>query len=117
EGMVPPTVPAGAAAAIGQRLDRLERRYPAAVRRHETRAFTELGTLRAALRPGGARRERALNLLPPLARHGTGLLHAMRDAAGVHAAALVGLATPDDGDARLRVPTTSAPSAAAVRQG
>lgn len=91
--LVPASVPPGAAAAMGHRLDRLERRYRAAVRRRERRAFTDLSTLRGALRPGGARQERALNLLPLLARHGRPLLDAMRQAARAHADALVGLAS------------------------
>ncbi|MHB1224918.1 MAG: bacillithiol biosynthesis protein BshC [Gemmatimonadaceae bacterium] len=96
DGLVPASVPEGAARAIGHHLERLERRYRAAVRRRETRAFAELGTLRGALRPGGIRQERALNLLPLLARHGTGLFDAMLAAARQHARSLTGSAAADD---------------------
>ncbi len=97
--LVPPTVPEGAATAINHRLDRLERRYRAAVRRREARAFADLSTLRGALRPGGVKQERSLNLLPLLARHGNALLDAMRVAARVHADALVGVASANRGAA------------------
>ena len=41
----------------------------------------DLATARAALYPLGVRQERALNLIPTLARHGVELLAEMRDAA------------------------------------
>lgn len=72
------------------RIDRLERRYRAAVRRREADRFRDLAAVRGALRPAGARQERALNLLPLLARHGAALLEDLRDAARSHAASLVG---------------------------
>ena len=88
-GLLPDAVPVGARRALDHRVDRLERRYRAAVRRREQDAFQALATVRGALRPGGLRQERALNLVPLLARHGTQLLARMRDAARVHADALV----------------------------
>jgi hypothetical protein len=50
----------------------------------------DVGTARGALYPFGIRQERALNLIPLLARHGLGLLDDMRVAAAPHAATLVG---------------------------
>ena len=49
----------------------------------------DVATARGALFPLGIRQERALNLLPTLARHGVGLLDRMRAAADSHAARLV----------------------------
>ena len=49
----------------------------------------DLATARAALYPFGIRQERAVNLIPTLARHGVGLLAAVRDAAGAHAVRLI----------------------------
>ena len=48
-----------------------------------------MATARGALYPNGVRQERALNLLPLLARHGPALLVAMRARAAEHARALV----------------------------
>lgn len=80
---------AGTGRAIGYRLDRLERRLRAAVKRRETTLMHELGTMRGALLPLGVRQERALNFLPLLARHGDALLGALRSATRAHADALV----------------------------
>lgn len=111
DGLVPDSVPEGAARAVEHRLDRLERRYRAAVRRRETRAFTELATLRGALRPGGMRQERALNILPFLARYGVRLFDEMLAAARVHARSLTGTGTAGDGtpDAGARTRLSALP--------
>lgn len=79
----------GAMQSLQHRLDRLERRFVAAVKRRERDAIQDVGTLHGALFPLGTRQERALNLVPLLARHGTGLLREMRDAALPHAESLV----------------------------
>jgi uncharacterized protein YllA (UPF0747 family) len=79
----------GATRALHHRVDRLERRLVAALKRRETAQMFDLATLRAALRPRGARQERTLNILPLLARNGCELLGEMCRAAGPHAAALV----------------------------
>jgi bacillithiol synthase len=92
--LLPDAVPDGFARRTGERLDRLERRYRAAVKRAEAGAFRDLGTLRGALYPGGVRQERALNLLPTLARHGPGVLDLMLDGARAHAGTLVHGAPP-----------------------
>ena len=81
---------AGGARSLQHRLARLERRIVAGIKRRETDQMRELATLRAALYPMGMRQERALNLLPLLARHGLELLPEMCRAAKAHAESLVG---------------------------
>lgn len=93
--LLPPAVTDGAARDIDWVLQRLERRISAAVKRREARIMRDLATLRAALYPGGVRQERALNLVPLLARHGAAVFDALRDGAGRHARLLMeGTATP-----------------------
>ncbi len=88
--LVPGAAVAGAKGAVLARLQRLERRYVAAVKRREADVMRQVATARAHLFPDGERQERALNFIPMLARHGPPLVAAMRDAARVHASALVG---------------------------
>lgn len=88
--LVPEAVIEGARRSMLHRLDRLERRYTAAMKRRQTRLVHDLGTARGALFPLGKRQERALNLVPLLARHGPALLDGMRAEAARHAEALVG---------------------------
>lgn len=98
DGLLPATVPAGAERDMMRRLDRLERRYRAAITRREVRAFAELTRLRGALRPGGTPQERALNIIPLLARYGTGVLVDMAAAARSYVSHLTGI--PDVRGAR-----------------
>lgn len=79
----------GAAGAMLHRAERLERRFLAAVKRRETALMTDVATLRAALRPRGARQERVLSPIPILARHGMALLDEMIGAASPHAERIV----------------------------
>ena len=79
----------GAAGALQHRVDRLERRLLAAVKRREAGLMTDVATLRAALRPRGGRQERVLNPTPILARHGLEIVGELRDAARPHADAIV----------------------------
>lgn len=67
----------GAARALGHRLDRLERRFLAAVKREEVQLMTDLATVRGYFFPHEGRQERVLNFLPFLARQGRPLLEAM----------------------------------------
>jgi bacillithiol synthase len=90
DGLVQPRVVDGASAWMAHRIARLERRALAAIARRETETMRDLGTARGALHPGGRRQERALNLLPLLARHGDALLQQMLAGARAHAATLVG---------------------------
>jgi uncharacterized protein YllA (UPF0747 family) len=89
EALLPRDVADGFARQLSHRIDRLERRYRAAVKRAGASELRDLATARGALYPGGSRQERALNLLPLLARHGRPLLEAMTAGARVHAASLV----------------------------
>jgi uncharacterized protein YllA (UPF0747 family) len=79
----------GATQSLQHRIDRLERRLVAAVKRREAAGMRDVATLRAALWPRGTRQERVLNAIPLLARNGCALLTDMCRAAAPHAAALV----------------------------
>jgi bacillithiol synthase len=84
-----PEVADGAERAMLWRLTRLERRILAGVKRRESELMAQLEVVRGALRPLGLPQERALNLLPILARHGLEVLDDMLAAARAHADALV----------------------------
>lgn len=84
----------GAGQALHHRLNRLERRLLAGIARRESDRMRDVATIRAALTPNGQRQERAINLIPILARHGLDLLSEMRHAAGEHARALVSTPAP-----------------------
>jgi bacillithiol synthase len=79
----------GALHSVGFKIERLERRVLARVKQKEREGMAELATLRGALFPNGEPQERALNVIPLLARHGPALFDAMRAAARTHAEALV----------------------------
>lgn len=89
DALVPPAVIEGHRRTLQHRVDRLERRLLAAIKRRHADAAHDLATARGALYPGGKRQERALNLLPILARHGPRVLELMRDRADEHANGLV----------------------------
>ena len=98
---MPTAVVDGARKGLQHRLDRLERRIIAAVKRKEQDTMQQIGTARGSLYPLGTRQERALNLLPMLARHGSVVVDRMREAARVHARGLLGSQPSDD------LPTTT----------
>ncbi|MEP6689954.1 MAG: bacillithiol biosynthesis cysteine-adding enzyme BshC [Gemmatimonadaceae bacterium] len=75
--------------AMMRRLERLDRRIVAAVKRREDEMRHDIATARAALYPHGEPQERMLNFLPLLARHGPALVDRMRAAALAHARSLV----------------------------
>jgi bacillithiol synthase len=79
----------GARGALHHRVDRVERRYLAAVKRRESDAARDIALARASLFPLGKRQERALNALPLLARHGPALWDAMLQGARAHAGSLL----------------------------
>jgi uncharacterized protein YllA (UPF0747 family) len=87
--LVPARAVAGARGSLMHRLQRLERRYVAAVKRREDQVMRDITTARAHLYPDGKRQERTLNFIPMLARQGMPLLAATREAATAHARALV----------------------------
>ena len=92
---LPPEVVDGARTTMQHRLDRLERRVVAAAKRREVETMTQIATARGALYPLGIRQERALTIIPILARHGAVVVERMRDGARAHARALVGSAERD----------------------
>ena len=87
--LLPDAVIEGHRRSLLHRVERLERRALAAVKRRQEAVARDLATARGALYPHGERQERALNLLPLLARHGPLLLERMRERAREHADALV----------------------------
>lgn len=93
DGLAPSATVDGTGRALDWRISRLERRINAAVKSREATLMRDLATVRAALYPNGMRQERALNLLPMLARHGLGLFDDMRASATTHARGLVATAT------------------------
>jgi hypothetical protein len=86
---LPARVIDGAQRSIQHRLERLERRIVAAAKRREADTMTQIGTARGALFPLGTRQERALNMLPFMARHGSVITERMIAAARAHAKGLV----------------------------
>lgn len=74
---------------LSHKLDRVDRRIIAAVRRREQDAMRDIAVARAACVPNGGRPERVLSLVPVLARHGLQILHAMRALAQAHARELI----------------------------
>jgi uncharacterized protein YllA (UPF0747 family) len=87
---LPTRVIDGTQRAIDHRLERLERRIVAAAKRRETETMTQIATARGALFPLGTRQERALNMLPFMARHGSVITDRMITGAHAHARSLVG---------------------------
>lgn len=79
----------GATRSLQHRLDRLDRRIVAAIKRREAARMHDVATLRGALRPNGGQQERILNAIPLLTRHGCDLLADMCRTAGSHAALLM----------------------------
>jgi bacillithiol biosynthesis cysteine-adding enzyme BshC len=80
--LVAPTVLDGLVRNMTHRLDRLERRYVAAVKRRGNEALREVAIARGSLFPADAPQERALNGVPLLARYGDELIEsALREIA------------------------------------
>jgi uncharacterized protein YllA (UPF0747 family) len=74
---------------IVHRIERLERRYRAAIKRKGNDALRDIATARAALYPLGIPQERALNVVPFLARYGDSLFASVMAEVVPHAASLV----------------------------
>ena len=85
---LPSTVVEGAKRQLLHKLDRLERRYVAATKRQGSELLTEVATARGALYPDGEPQERALNVIPFLAKYGDDVFAAIRAKAREHAASL-----------------------------
>jgi uncharacterized protein YllA (UPF0747 family) len=89
-GVVPEPVLDGLRRDVDHKLDRLERRFVAGVKRRETDVTRRIATARASLFPHGARQERRLSYVVFFARYGASLIDMMRAAAGTHARSLIG---------------------------
>ncbi|MFN2603516.1 MAG: bacillithiol biosynthesis cysteine-adding enzyme BshC [Gemmatimonadaceae bacterium] len=74
---------------ILHRIERLERRYRAAIKRRGNEALRDIATARAALYPVAVPQERALNVVPLLARYGDSLFESVMTEVIPHAASLV----------------------------
>jgi bacillithiol synthase len=74
---------------IAHRIERLERRVRAAVKRRDGAVMAEFATLRAALYPIGERQERVLSFVSMLAREGSALIDGARSGARIQSTALV----------------------------
>lgn len=86
--VLPGAVLEGAKRQLLHKLDRLERRYIAATKRQGSDLLTEVAAARGALYPGGVPQERALNVIPLLARYGDEVLTGILTKAREHAASL-----------------------------
>lgn len=73
---------------VEHRLERLERRYAAALKQTGSEALREVRVARASLRPTGVPQERVLSFIPFLARYGE-TIQAVRDAAREHVASVL----------------------------
>lgn len=100
-GVVPYPVVEGLRRRIAHQVERFERRAIAAVKRREDALMRDIAHLRGFFFPGGKRQERALSIVPTLARHGAATLEVMRREADRHAARVLGLsgASRDGGEA------------------
>ncbi len=94
DALVPSDVVSGLSRDLTHKLDRVERRLVAAVKRRADGMTRDVGVARASRHPLGSTPERVLSLVPVLARHGLGVLSAMREAAAVHARVLIAGGTP-----------------------
>lgn len=88
DGMVPPGVLEGMKHNIGNRVDRLERRLSAGVKRRGNDALRDAAIARGALFPLGSAQDRSLNIVPLLARHGDDLFALVMHEAEMHAGSL-----------------------------
>ena len=87
--VVPAPALEGARRGLEHRIERLERRVLAGVKRHESGLMRQIAVIRGSLYPQGIRQERRLAFVPFLAKYGPDLLEQMLDAARTHARALV----------------------------
>lgn len=86
--IVPPAVIDGLKRNVAHRIDRLERRYTAAVKRDGNEALREAAIARGALFPEGSPQERALNFIPFLARYGDEIISSAMSEITAHTAKL-----------------------------
>ncbi len=89
-GLLTPRALDGARRGFEHRIDRLERRVLAGVKRRDAAVMRDIATVRGSLYPAGVRQERQMSFVPFLAKYGPELVDAMLAAARSHARALVG---------------------------
>jgi bacillithiol biosynthesis cysteine-adding enzyme BshC len=83
--MVPSSVIDGLTRALTHRVERLERRYAASIKRRGNESLRDVAAARGSLFPFGTPQERALNIVPLLARHGDELIGAVDEQTRRHA--------------------------------
>jgi uncharacterized protein YllA (UPF0747 family) len=83
--LVPPSVLEGLKRNVAHRIDRLERRYAASIKRRGNNALRDAAIARGALFPFGHAQERALNIIPLLTRYGDDLINSVVEEARSHA--------------------------------
>lgn len=83
--LVAPSVLEGLRRGLVHRVERLERRFAASVKRSGNEALRDAAIARGFLYPMGAPQERALNVVPLLARHGDELFQKVLAETGKHA--------------------------------
>jgi bacillithiol biosynthesis cysteine-adding enzyme BshC len=83
--LIPSSVFEGLRHNFSHRLERIERRFRASVKRRGNDALRDVATARGALFPFGVPQERALNIVPLLARHGDALISGVMEEARLHA--------------------------------
>lgn len=88
EHLVSPKVIEGLKNNILHRVERVERRYAAAIKRKGNAALRDIAAARGALYPLGKPQERALNIVPLWARYGDDLLSSVWDEAMLHTSIL-----------------------------
>ena len=89
EHVVSARVTEGLRRTLQHRVERLERRYVAAIKQRGNAALHDIATARAALYPLGLPQERALNVIPLIARYGDELFESVMAEVSPHAASLV----------------------------
>lgn len=89
DGLVPTAVIDGMRKSLDHRLDRLERRFAAGVKRRETDLMRSVAAVRGVLFPHGSRQERKLAYVPFLARYGPDVIERMLEEARGYANSLV----------------------------
>lgn len=87
--LVSPRVIEGLKRNLLHRVERLERRYAAAVKREGNTALHEIAVARASLYPFGMPQERILNGIPLMAKYGDELFDSVIPEVQAHAASLV----------------------------
>jgi uncharacterized protein YllA (UPF0747 family) len=88
EDLVPDGVLEGLERNVLHRIERLERRIAAGIKRRGTDALSDAAAARGALFPFGSPQERSLNFIPLLARYGDDLVDQLLTEVRAHAARL-----------------------------